>query len=164
MKQVIEVYLHGSGTTEEKLVSVPEDSTVQDLIDAAKRVGFPDIPDLILVLEEEEEPLVPSARLRDCGVKNKHHLSCHTCRKIAVTVNFNGSAKERKFAPSRKVKGVLKWALSEFGLTGADAENKELRLGGTQGTVLQSQQHIGSFVNGSCDLLLFLTAVVEVNG
>lgn len=164
MKKEIEIYLHGSGTTEEKLVSVPEDATVRELIDAAKRAGFPDDADLVLVVEDDEEPLDPSARLRDCGVKNKHHLSCHTCRKIMVTVNFNGVAKERKFAPSRKVKGVLKWALGEFGLTGADAENKELRLGGVEGTVLQSQQHIGSFVNRSCALELFLTAVVEVNG
>ena len=164
MKQGIELYIHGAGTTEEKLVSVPEDATVKELIDVVKRVGFPDDPNLVLLIEDEDEPLELSARLRDCGVKNKHHLSCHTCRKIAVTVSFNGVLNERKFPPSRKVKGVLKWALSELGLTGADAENKELRIGGVDGIVLQSQQHIGSFVKGSCDLHLFLTAVVEVNG
>lgn len=164
MNKEIEIYLHGPGTIEEKLVKIPEDATVRELIEAAKRSGFPFEEGWVLVLEDEDEPLEPDARLRDTKVKNKHHVSCHTCRKIEVTVNFNGITRQRKFTPSRKVKGVLKWALGVFELAGADTENKELRLGGTQGRVLQSQQHIGSFVQGNCSLELYLTGIVEVNG
>jgi len=165
MTKNIEIYIHGSGTTEEKLVAISEESTVRDLIEAARRAGIADSSELILILEDEEEPLQPDDRLCDCGVKHKGHLSCHTCRKIEVTVHFNGQAASRSFAPSKKVKGVLKWALSEFGLTGVDAENKELRNGGADGIILQSQQHIGSFVHHPhCSLELYLTGIVEVQG
>lgn len=165
MKSEFELYIHGPGTTDEKLVAISGDATVLDLIEAAKRAGVADHPELILLIEDEDEPLPLDARLCDCGVKHKGHLSCHTCRKIEVTVHFNGQAAQRKFAPGRKVKGVLKWALSEFGLGGVDAENKELRLGGADGLILQSQQHIGSFAgHPGCSLELYLTGIVEVQG
>jgi len=164
MSQEIEIYLHGPGTTEEKIIKVPEDAPVRDVMTAAKQAGFAD-SDMIIMIEDADEPLNEDARLCDCGVKHKHHLHCHACHKLEVVVNYNGKTKERKFAPSRKVKGVLKWALDAFELTGVDAENKELRLGGAAGTILQSQQHIGSFAKPPhCHLELYLTAIVEVQG
>jgi hypothetical protein len=165
MPKKIELYIHGPGTAEEKLVAISGEATVLDLIEAAKGAGVADGPELILVIEDEDDPLPMDARLCDCGVKHKGHLSCHTCRKVEVTVHFNGQEAQRKFAPGRKVKGVLKWALSEFRLAGVDAENKELRLGGAEGLILQSQQHIGSFAaRPGCSLELYLTGIVEVQG
>ncbi len=164
MKQEIEIYLHCAGTTEEKIIKVPEDATVHDVIEAAKQAGFAE-PDMEIHIEDGEDALNRDARLCDCGVKHKHHLHCHTCRKVDVAVHFNGEAKTRQFAPGRKVKGVLKWALEAHGLHGVDADNKELRLGSAEGTILQAQQHIGSFVRAPhCHLDLYLTAIVEVQG
>ena len=165
MKQEIEIYLHGAGTTEEKTIKVPEDATLHEVIEAAKQAGFAVDSDMIFMIEDAEDLLTGDARLCDCGVKHKHHLHCHKCHKIEVTVHYNGHEKARKFAPGRKVKGVLHWAVDAFGLHGVDAENKELRLGSTDGTILTGQQHIGSFVHAPrCELQLFLTAIVEVQG
>ena len=164
MKQEIEIYLHGPGTTGETILKLFSDSTVADLIAAAKQAGFAE-ENLRITIEDEDEPLQKDARLCDCGVKHKHHLHCHVCDKVAVVVHFNGEQKSHKFAPSRPVKRVLKWALDAFGITGVDAENKELRIEGVEGTVLSSQQHIGSYVKPHhCDLELFLTGIVEVQG
>jgi hypothetical protein len=160
----IEIYLHGAGTTEEKIISLPGDATVHDLIAAAKQAGFA-YADPVIMVEDGDDALDANARLCDCGVKHKHHVHCHECRKVAVTVNYNGLTKERKFAPAKKVKGVLRWALEAFGLQGPDAEGKELRLGSAEGTVLTAQQHIGSFVrHPHCELQLYLTPIVEVQG
>jgi UPF0288 family protein (methanogenesis marker protein 3) len=165
MKQLIEIYLHGSGTTEEKVIKVPEDATVRDVLDEAKKAGLDVDSDTILLVEDVDDEMPGAARLCDHGVKNKHHLHCHRCRKIEVAVTFNGKVKSRKFAPSQKVKRVLKWAVDAFELHGVDAENKELRVGGVSGTILQSQQHIGSFAHAPhCHLDLYLTAIVEVQG
>jgi hypothetical protein len=165
MTQQIEIYLHGAGTTEEKLIKVPEDATARDVLEAAKKVGVTVDNDTFLIVEDADDELSGDARLHEHGVKNKHHLHCHRCRKAEVSVTFNGQVKSRKFAPGQKVKRVLKWAVEAFGLVGVDSENKELRVGGANGTTLQSQQHIGSFVNAPhCSLDLYLTAVVEVQG
>ena len=165
MKQLIEIYLHGSGTTEEKIIKVPEDATVRDVLEEAKKAGLDVDNDTILLVEDAEDEMPGDARICDHGVKNKHHLHCHRCRKIEVAVTFNGKVKSRKFAPSRKVKRVLNWAVEAFELHGVDAENKELRVGGVNGTILQSQQHIGSVAQApKCHLDLYLTAIVEVQG
>ena len=39
MIKEIEIYLHAAGTTEEKIIKVPEDATVRDVLEAAKRSG-----------------------------------------------------------------------------------------------------------------------------
>ena len=165
MKQEIEIYLHSAGTTEEKIIQVPEDATVRDVLDAAKNAGLHVDADTILLVEDGKDELPHDACLGDHGIKNKHHLHCHRCRAVEVAVTFNGRTKSHKFTPSRKVKGVLKWAVGAFELHGVDAENKELRIGGDTGTILQSQQHIGSFVHApKCHIDLYLTAIVEVQG
>lgn len=165
MTNQIEIYLHGAGTTEEKIIHVPEDATVRDVLEAAKKAGVNVDADTFLTVEDADDELPGDARLHEHGVKHKHHLHCHRCHKVEVSVTFNGQVKSRKFAPGRKVKGVLKWTVEAFSLNGVDAENKELRLGGASGTILQSQQHIGSFVQvPNCSLDLYLTAIVEVQG
>jgi hypothetical protein len=165
MKHEIEIYLHGAGTTDEKIIKVPEDATVRDVLDAAKHAGLHVDADTILLVEDADDELRHDARLCDHGIKHKHHIHCHRCRAVEVAVTFNGHTKSHKFTPSRKVKGVLKWAVGAFELHGVDAENKELRVGGDNGTILQSQQHIGSFVHApKCHLDLYLTAIVEVQG
>jgi hypothetical protein len=165
MIKEIEIYLHGAGTTEEKIIKVPEDATVRDVLEAAKKAGMAVDADTIVFVEDAEDELTGDTHLSDHGIKNKHHLHCHRCRKVEVAVTFNGQVKSRKLAPSRKVKHVLKWAVEAFELHGVDAENKELRIGGVGGTILQSQQHIGSFVHApKCHLDLYLTAIVEVQG
>jgi hypothetical protein len=165
MSQQIEIYLHGAGTAEEKIIKVPDDATVHDVIQAAKQSGFAVDSDVIVMIEDAEEPLHADARLSDCGVKHKHHLHCHRCHKVELAVSFNGQVKTKQFLPGKRVKGVLKWAVDAFELHGVDAENKELRLGSASGTILQSQQHIGSFVYASdCHVELYLAAIVEVQG
>ena len=165
MKQEIEIYLHVPGRTEEKIVRVPSISTVHDLMEAARRAGLAIGPETRISIEDEEEPLKGDTPLSDRGVKHKHHLHCHTCDKITVLIHFNGVPKEHRFAPGKKVKKVLNWAVEAFGLSGVDAENKELRQGTDEGNILQSLHHIGSYVKpGHCSLDLYLTPIVEVQG
>lgn len=165
MSHQIEIYLHSAGTTEEKIVKVSHDASIDEVLEAAKAAGFAVTSNTILLVEDAEDALPKGARLSDHGVKDKHHLHCHSCRKIEVSVTFNGQVQSRKFTPSQKAKQVLKWAVGAFELNGVDAENKELRVGGAGGTILQSQQHIGSFATlSNCSLDLYLTAIVEVQG
>jgi hypothetical protein len=165
MNKQIEIYLHGAGTTQEKIISISEEATVHDLLKAARESGFDADSDAIITLEDSDEALAHETRLCDHNVKHKHHLHCHRCHKVEIAVSFNGPIKTTHFPPGTRAKSVLKWAVHEFGLHGVDSENKELRLGGANGVILQAQQHIGSFVHApDCRLALYLTAIVEVQG
>jgi hypothetical protein len=165
MSKKIELYLHGEGTTDEKVVSIPESATVHDVIAEAKKLGVTGDFEAALFIEDGDDELRHDHRLHDCGVQHKHHVHVHHCRKIAVTADYNGAEKTHSFAPGTRVKRILKWAVDAFGLQGVDAKNKELRLGGTNGTVLTSNQHIGSFAQPPhCGVTVYLTGIVEVQG
>ncbi len=164
MTKNIELYLHGAGTADEKMITVPEDATVHDVIAEAEKLGFTEDFEAAVFVEDGDRELDHSARLHECGIKHKHHVHCHRCRKVTVTVNFNGQ-KTHSFAPGTRVSRVLHWAADAFGLLGVDAKNKELRLGDTTGTILNSNQHIGSFTHPpKCEVDLYLTGIVEVQG
>lgn len=165
MKQQIELYLHGPGTADEKIIKVPEDATVRDIIAEAKKLGFTEDFEAALFVEDGDEELDHGHRLHECGVKHKHHVHVHHCRKVAVTSNFNGREKTHSFAPGTRVGRLLRWAVDAFDLKGVDAKNKELRLGGATGNVLTSHQHIGSFTHPpQCSVTVYLTGIVEVQG
>ena len=165
MSKNIELYLHGAGTADEKIIEVPENGTVRDIIAEAKKLGLTEDFEAALFVEDGDHELDHAHRLQDCGIKHKHHVHVHHCRKIAVTVNFHADQKIHDFAPGTRVRRVLRWAVKGFDLHGVDAENKELRLGGTDGTVLTANQHIGSFAQPpQCAVTVYLTPIVEVQG
>lgn len=165
MSENIQLYLHGAGTADEKSIDVPENATVRDIIGEAKKLGLTADLEAAVFVEDGDHELDQNHRLHECGINNKHHVHVHHCRKIAVTVNFNGVEKTHSFPPGTRVRRVLHWAVKAFDLHGVDAENKELRLGGTDGTVLTANQHIGSFAQPpQCAVTVYLTPIVEVQG
>ncbi len=157
----IELYIHTADHHDPKLVKIDENATVEELL---KQIA-PDVhSDIHLTIEGEEEPHDKLRKLGECGVKHRHHVHCHRCRKIAVTVFYNGE-ETRSFAPATTIEKVLHWALSAFGLKGADALDKVLRLTDAPNDVLSESAHIGSFAKThACEIRLNLTGKVEVNG
>jgi hypothetical protein len=158
--------VHLSGEGNPTPVSVPHTTSPAELFAAAQRAGA--IPadakanDTLLFLADEDEP-VTAERLK--GSKDRLRIHCHRCRKIEVTVVFNLRKESKKFAPGTDVQRVLKWALKEFKLTGADAQNKELRLGGATGQVLNEDAAIGSYAHyPKCEVTAYLVDIVQVQG
>lgn len=80
MENIIEIYLHVPGTIEEKIIKVPEDATIQEVIEAAKQVALDIDNHHITLIEDSDELLEKGIRLRDCGVKHRHHLHCRPNR------------------------------------------------------------------------------------
>ncbi len=157
----IELYIHTAGDREPKLVKIDEDATVEELL---KRIAPGGNGDLHLIIEGEDDPHDHHCKLRECSLKHRHHVHCHRCRKVAVTVFYNGE-QSHSFAPSATIEQVLKWALRAFELKGADALDKVLRLPEAPNDPLPETAHLGSFVKGhSCEVRLELTGKVEVNG
>jgi len=159
--------VHLSGEGNPTPVSVPYSTSPATLFAAAKQAGViptdAKIEDTLLFVADEDEPITAD-RLKTPG-KDHLRIHCHRCRKIAVTVVFNLNKHAKAFAPGTEVRHVLKWALKEFGLTGADAQNKELRLGGTGGQVLNEDAAIGSYAHyPKCEVTAYLVDIVQVQG
>jgi hypothetical protein len=163
----IELYVHSGKGPEPEMVKVSTDASVEDLLEKIREAGLCEGPkeELHIFAEDFDEPLQHGKSVEHCGVKHRHHIHCHRCHRVQVEISYNGVDKTHAFPPSMKVKGVLKWAVDAFGLKGADAENKVLRLAEPPQTELLSDQHIGSFVHPpKCELKLCLVPRVRFQG
>lgn len=160
-----EVFFHGIGRDNVKLIRVQEDFLIVDVLRVAKEAGVVDILDEAceIFLEESEDPIDKQHSLRHLGVRERAHFVYHHCRKIEVSVSYNGQVKTAHFSPATKISKVLKWAIKAFGLTGTDATNKVLRTENNE--ELANDLRLGSLVrHPNCNIKLFLTAIVLVEG
>lgn len=162
----IEVYVHGIGNKVE-LIRVNEESLVVDVLKAAKNARLiddasEDVMDVFI--GDSDEPAHKEHRLHHLGVQERSHIICHHCKKIDVSISYNGVIKIDRFSPTAKVGVVLKWTLRAFGLSGHDAAHMVLRVDGTQND-LPNDARIGSIVmRPHCSLKLYLTKLVRVEG
>jgi hypothetical protein len=161
------LYVHSKEWVEPRVVETRPDSTVKeigDIVVAQGGIGGPVEGEILVFIEEQDEPLGHHQTLAECEVRHKHHLHIHHCKKVKVGVFYNAERHEH-FAPSAKVKKVLKWAIHAFKLTPAEAMDKVLVLKSHPDTELNPDAHIGSYAERHhCVVELCLVAPVEVNG
>src|SRR5713101_6648656 len=128
----IELFLQGEGIEEIVLSRVPRGGTTRDIIEAARRHGLtaPDGAEVLVLLEDAEEPLGPDASFESTGITHRGRVHVHRCRQVAVTVNFNADHKTADFSPSTTIGRVKKWAVGHggFNLHGVDATEHLLQL------------------------------------
>ncbi|MGA3267411.1 MAG: hypothetical protein ABSE16_11375 [Verrucomicrobiota bacterium] len=163
----IELYVHSAKDAEPMMIRVGAGASVEELLKKVHEAGFCEGPleELYLFAEEDGNPCNREHSLEYCGLKHRHHIHCHRCRQVRIGVNYNGVEKDETFPPSAKVKRVLRWAVDAFGLKGADAEDKVLRLAEPPQIELLGDQHIGSFVHSlKCELTLCLVPRVRFQG
>lgn len=163
----IELYVHSPKGGEPAMVRIGTEASVEDLLKKIHEAGICDGPseELHIFAEDAEEPMNRGHSIEHCGVKHRHHVHCHKCHRIQVAALYNGVEKSLSFPPSTKVKRVLKWAVNEFGLKGADAENKVLRLAEPPETELPNETHIGSFAYPpKCGLKVCLVPPIRFQG
>lgn len=164
---VQKLYIHSQEWVEPKLVDTRADSTVKELVEiviAQGCFGGQVEGEVLVFIEEQEEPLGHDQTLAQCEIRHKHHVHIHHCKKVKVGVFYN-SERHEVFAPSTKVKRVLHWAINAFKLTPAEAADKVLVLKGNPNAELNPDTHIGSYAKPhQCAVELCLVAPVEING
>lgn len=163
----IEIFLQGDGIKDITLVRVPRDSTVQSIIEAATAHGLPvqkGDSTLVVFKEDEEEPLDLDATLEAATIGDRARIHVHRCRRVEISVNFNGVQKGRRFAPAATMLRVKHWADREFGLKGVDATDHVLQLCGAT-TQPDEDTHVGSLVTfPRCVLCFDLVPKERVEG
>lgn len=163
----IELFLQGEGILEITLVRVPRRGTVRDILAVAAThdltVGG-DEP--FVMLEDAEEPLQPDTTLQQAGVTHRSRVHVHRCRRVSVTVNYNGNPKTETFPPSATVARVKKWAVGKHGFNpaGIDATEHLLQLCGSADRP-DEDIHIGSLVTSpACSVCFDLVPKKRVEG
>jgi len=163
----IELYVHTQNGVDPKLVQASEESTITELLEIIVATGGLEgkVDEEILIFTEDcDEPVERHRKLSECEIRHRHHVHCHRCRKVQVSVFYNGEHHET-FGPATTVKRVLKWAIKAFKLSQADAADKILVLKGHDNEELPLDANTGSFTQPHhCLVELCLTAPVEVQG
>jgi hypothetical protein len=166
-QQIIELFLQGEGIPEIRLLKVASDLTVKELIEQAKAHSAnlpPGNEKFFLLLENSDEELPLNSTLKEAGIQHRHRIHCHRCRKIEITVNFNGESKSHHFSPANTVAKVKAWADDKFDLKGKDATEHVLQL--CDSNVRPNEDtHIGSLVHfPNCTLCFDLVPKKRVEG
>ena len=101
----------------------------------------------------------------DVGGARALRLHLSRCRKVVVTVRFNGETEDRKFPPSTTIERVRRWAaLRAFGLSPRDSVEHVLQLpGGAERP--DRDTHIGTLTDGkTCEVAFDLVPAKRVEG
>lgn len=164
----IEVFLQGEGIRDIVLARVPRMGTVQDVIAIARDHGLsaPADAEVVVWVEDAEEPLPRGATLDAVGIGHRSRVHVHQCRRVAVTVNYNGDHKAASFSPATTVGRVKQWAVGKqgFGLTPIDAAEHLLQVCSST-TRPDEDVHIGALVQApNCGLCFDLIAKKRVEG
>lgn len=161
----ITIYIHGENHRDPKLVEVSENASIAEIIGIYSKEfpGSGDEHEIELFVEDEQDFKQKHLKGEEHGIKKRHHIHCHRCKKVNVLVTYNSETKSFSVAPSATIKKIEKDALKEFKINEADAGDFLLKL--EDGTVLQPTEHIGSFAShDQCKVSLFLTAAKPIQG
>ncbi len=117
---------------------------------------------LVVFAEDSDEEISHDQKFCECHGHRPKILHCHRCKKIAVTVSYNGQ-ECREFGPNAKIRRVIEWAKKKFQVD--DKQKWVLRLDGNDGELLDPDTKLGKLANHStCTLNLFLTVRCQIQG
>jgi hypothetical protein len=109
-------------------VVVEEVISGRGLHEALVAIGIVLTDDTLVFLDEVEIPLDCHGEEPLGHLHHGHRVHVSRCRHIEVTVNYLEREVQRKFAPSRRLRAVKAWAVSEFGLDHKDAAEHILQV------------------------------------
>lgn len=163
----MELFLQGEGIPEVVLVKVPSQGTVQDIVNAAAARGLAgSTADVVVLLEDADEPIPLSATLSAAGLQPRARVHVHHCHQVVASVNFNSDTKTKHFPPSATMARVKKWAVSKqgFNLSDIDATEHVLQVCGSSARPDEDAQ-LGTLTNGAtCAVCFDLVPAQRVEG
>ena len=140
------VFYQREGSREIHSIDTGSDESIAALIERA--VGQHFKVEEIVIFEEGEEAELTYEMLRELLSSKKHpKVHFHRCRRIDVSVTFNGRTLQRNVAPSNTVAALKVWADDAFHIDPAHAAEHVLQLHGTIDRPLGTT-HVGSLTNG----------------
>ena len=99
----MEVFVHSSGNEQPEVVEIEEVALIRTLIVESE-------PDSGIWLEEIDEEIDLDITIEVAGIRHHHHVHRGHCRRVEVTVRFNGVSHEHEYGPATTIKTVRTWA------------------------------------------------------
>lgn len=163
----LQLFVQGEGIADIQLVRVAEQSALRELIgklgSAFTETGAA-ADEFIFLLEDSERELASDKSLKELGIKNRERIHISRCRKVKVSVNFNGREIADAFPPSRTVAKVKRWADKQFDIDGVDATEHALQICGTAKRP-DDDTHLGALVRRpNCQVCFDLVPKKRVEG
>jgi hypothetical protein len=165
-ERTIELFVQGEGIGEVALIHVPHDATVHQVFRKMKAECGIEAreEEIIALIEDQDEEIGLHAKLIEVGIGHRDRMHFHRCRRINVSVNFNGAAKKRALSPSTTITKIKRWADKEFDLKGVDATEHALQICGTNKRP-DLDVHVGSLVqHPDCEICFDLVPKQRVEG
>jgi hypothetical protein len=167
----IQIFVQGEGIADIKLVRVPADGTVRDLVEAAlpQEKGQRDKDQKArpsVTVEDSDEVLDLNSKLKAVGIGHRARVHIHRCRTVDVTVNFNVQSKSHKFPVAATVGKVKQWAVggSGFKMPEVDALEHLLQVCDSS-TRPDEDTHVGALVEfPDCQVCFDLVPKQRVEG
>lgn len=162
----IEILLQGEHLPDIQFVTLGRGKTVRDLLAVTAFHQKEDAKgDFHVFGEDCDEPFAKDDELPGSEEGKPLRLHVHRCRRIKVTVTFNGASKEQDFGPGTTIATVKKWAaIKAFGMDPADAAEHVLQLAGTTDRP-EPDTHIGALASCPvCSLAFDLVPLKRVEG
>jgi hypothetical protein len=163
--KTIQLFLQFEGHRGIELVQIDPNATVRELLDAAGRFGLGEDrkAGALVFVHEGDDPLDLDAALIAVGIRDKHRVHVHRCKKIEVTLHFNEVTEKHHFPPSVTIDKVKREFVKKIHMAAVDATEHVLQLcGGTDRP--EPDVHIGSLVHGCCSLCFDLVPIKRIEG
>lgn len=169
--QHIDVLVQGDGLADIAVVSVAPTDTLDAVLGKLERA----VPkgEALLFLEDVPGPIDTDTLVEellplstdDNEKAGPLRLHVARCRRVEITVRFNGEAERRRFPPSATVERVRRWAARRaFDLSPRDAAEHVLQLQGSM-TRPDRDVHIGSLTDAcACAVAFDLVPFRRVEG
>lgn len=161
----IQLFLQFEGSRGIELIQLDADAPAREILAAAVRLGFaePHRQDAHVFGPEGEAPLKLDVSLSKQGIRDKHRVHIHRCRKIEVTLHFNELTEVMEFPPANTVDHVKKRFVHAIHMSAVDATEHVLQLCGSEDRPEPDAQ-IGSLVSGCCSLCFNLVPIKRIEG
>ncbi len=166
----LQLFVQGEGIAEIQLVRISEHATLRELTGKLTAVfteilvSEAGVEEFIFLLEDSEQELPSDKPIKEIGIKHRGRIHIHRCRKVKVSVSFNGREVADAFPPSKTIAKIKHWADKEFGIEGVDATEHALQICGTAKRP-DEDVHLGSLVRRpTCQICFDLVPKKRVEG
>lgn len=161
----IQLFLQFEGSREVELIQLDSEALVSDVLQAAVKLGLTEnqLVDAHVFGPDNDAPLKLDISLSKQGIRDKHRVHVHRCRRIDVTLHFNELTEVMQFPPANTVDHVKKRFVHVIHMSPVDATEHVLQLCGTNERPEPDTQ-IGTLVSECCSLCFNLVPIKRVEG
>lgn len=143
---------------ERRVIQTAVTSTVSEFLVASGVDGE-------MYVDDHDEPLKPDATLASQGIGEGAKVFVGRCRRVSVTVRFNGDHKSDSFPPGAAVAAVFGWATGKKGFDLPATERAKHTFVVCEGTDQpEMSDHIGSWTDSDCEVCFDLVPKQRFEG